>query len=167
MISPNDARARLGLTQAAFAAMCGTSQAAIAAYEAGRRAPTGRAASLYRAIDAADQIETVTVDVGRGKLSFLPIGPWTPAVPVDAEVILPTRLDWSPRSMAAWRLADSAVRESFYALILDEGNIVDICVYLHPAEIVRMGDSLPVSRASRVAVNPLIERLRHGVEQAA
>lgn len=167
MISPNDARDRLGLTQAAFAALCGTTQAAIAAYEAGRRTPTGRAASLYRAITAADQFKTVTVDVGRGKLSSLPIGAWTPEVPIDAEVILPTRLDWSPRATAAWRLADPAVRESFYALVLDEGNTVDICVYLHPAEIVRMGDSLPVSRASRVAVNRLIERLRHEVAAAA
>jgi transcriptional regulator with XRE-family HTH domain len=167
MISPNEARDRLGLTQAAFASLCGTTQAAIAAYDAGRRTPTGRADSLYRAIAAADQIETVTVDVGRGKQSILPASAWTPEVAVDAEVILPTRLDWSPRRSAAWRLADRAVRESFYALVLDEGNIVDICVYLHPAEIVRMGESLPVSRASRVAVNQLIERLRHGVERAA
>jgi transcriptional regulator with XRE-family HTH domain len=167
MISLKDARDRLGLTQAAFAALCGTAQPAIAAYEAGKRRPTGQAASLYRCIDAADHVETVTVDVGRGRYLTLPTGTWTPAVPMGAAVVLPTRLDWSPRATAVWRLADPGVRESFYALILDEGSVVDICVYLHPGEIVRMGDSLPVSRASRVAVQGLIERLRIEVERAA
>jgi DNA-binding transcriptional regulator YiaG len=167
MISLTEARDRLGLTQAVFAGLCGTSQAAVAAYEAGRRTPTGQAASLYRAIEAAEQIETTRIDVGSGRHSILPTDVWTPAVPLDAEVVLPTRLDWSPRATAAWRLADPAVRESFYALILDEGNIVDICVYLHPAEIVRMGDSLPVSRASRPAVDRLIERLQPKGERAA
>jgi transcriptional regulator with XRE-family HTH domain len=167
MISSTEARDRLGLTQAAFAGLCGTTQAAVAAYEAGRRTPTGRAASLYRAIEAAEQIETTTVDVGRGRQSILPIGVWTPVVRIDAEVVLPTRLDWSPRATASWRLADPAIRASFYALVLDEGNIVDICVYLHPAEIVRMNDSLPVSRASRLAVGQLVERLRPQVERAA
>jgi transcriptional regulator with XRE-family HTH domain len=167
MISLTEARERLGLTQAVFAGLCGTTQAAVAAYEAGRRTPTGQAASLYRAIEAAEHIETTTVEVGRGRDSILPTGVWTPAVPLDAEVVLPTRLDWSPRATATWRLADPAVRESFYALILDEGNIVDICVYLHPAEIVRMSDALPVSRASRLAVQRLIERLRPTVERAA
>ena len=166
MISPLEARDRLGLTQAVFATLCAMTQAAIAAYEAGRRAPTGQAALLYRAIDTADQMETVTVDLGRGRYSTLPTGPWVPQVPIDAEIVLPSRLDWSPRASATWRLADPAVRECFYALILDEGNIVDICVYLHPAEIVRMGDALPVSRASRLAVKQLIERLRHGAERA-
>lgn len=167
MISPDSARDRLGLTQAGFAALCGTTQAAIAAYEAGRRTPTGRAAALYRAIDAADQIETVAVDSRGGKHSRLPIRTWTSQVPIDAEIVLPTRLDWSPRATATWRLADPAVREAFYALILDEGTVVDICIYLHPAEIVRMGDSLPVSRASRLAVDQLIERLRHEAGRAA
>jgi transcriptional regulator with XRE-family HTH domain len=167
MISRTDARDRLGLTQAAFAGLCGTTQAAVAAYEAGRRTPTGQAALLYRAIEAAEKVETTTVDVGRGRHSILPTGLWTPAVPIDAKVLLPTRLDWSPRATAIWRLADPAVREAFYALILDEGNIVDICVYLHPAEIVRMGDSLPVSRGVRPAVHRLIERLRSEVERAA
>jgi transcriptional regulator with XRE-family HTH domain len=167
VISYKDARERLGLTQAGFAALCGTTQAAIAAYEAGRRTPTGPAALFYRSIEAADQVETVTIDLGRGKYSTLPISSWTPAVPIDADVVLPTRLDWSPRASTSWRLADAAVRESFYALILDEGTVLDICVYLHPAEIVRMGDSLPISRASRVAVRQLIERLRPEVERAA
>jgi transcriptional regulator with XRE-family HTH domain len=167
MISLTEARERLSLTQAGFAGLCGTTQAAVAAYEAGRRTPTGKAASLYRAITAAEQIETTVVDVGRGRYSILPTGAWTPAVAIDAAVVLPTRLDWSPRAAAAWRLEDPAIRESFYALILEEGNIVDICVYLHPAEIVRMGDSLPVSRASRPAVKRLIERLRPKVERAA
>jgi transcriptional regulator with XRE-family HTH domain len=167
MISLIEARDRLGLTQAAFAGLCGTTQAAVAAYEAGRRTPTGQAALLYRAIEAAEQIETTTVDVGRGRHSILPTDVWTPAVRIDAEVVLPTRLDWSPRATASWRLADPAIRESFYALILDEGNLVDICVYLHPTEIVRMDDSLPVSRASRPAAQQLVERLRSHVERAA
>lgn len=167
MISVKGARERLGLTQAGFAALCGTTQEAIAAYEAGRRTPTGLPASLYRSIEAADQVETVTIDLGRGKYSTLPISSWTPAVPFDADVVLPTRLDWSPRASATWRLADAGVRESFYALILDEGTVTDICIYLHPDEIVRMGDSLPTSRASRVAVRQLIERLRPEVERAA
>lgn len=166
MISPNDARDRLGLTQTVFAALCGTSQAAIAAYEAGRRTPTGSAAAMYSAIEAADRIETVTIDVGRGRQSILPNVAWTPVVLSDADVVLPTRLDWSPRAAAAWRLADPAIRESFYALILEEGNIVDVCVYLHPAEIVRMGDALPVSNPSRVAVKQLIKRLRQQVALA-
>jgi transcriptional regulator with XRE-family HTH domain len=167
MISTIEARDRLGLTQATFAALCGTTQAAIAGYEAGRRTPTGRAATLYGAIDAADHVETVTVDVGRGRQSVLPRSTWTPVVPIDAAVVLPTRLDWSPRPTRTWRLADAAIRESFYALILDEGNITDLCVYLHPSEIVRMDDSLPVSRSSRAAVQQLIQRLHPEVKRAA
>ena len=167
MISPKEARDRLGLTQAAFAALCETSQAAIAGYESARRTPTGRAALLYRAIGEVDQIETVTVDIGRGRQLILPATTWKPVVPSDADVVLPSRLDWSPRASDVWRLADLGVRESFYALVLAEGNVVDICVYLHPDEIVRMGDSIPVPRAARDGVDQLIERVRDEAQRAA
>jgi transcriptional regulator with XRE-family HTH domain len=167
MISAIDARERLGLTQEALAALCGTTQAAIAGYEAGRRTPTGPAAMLYHAVNASLTTASIQVDLGRGRILELPMHRWQPAIAIDADITLPTRIDWSPRAKPTWNLGDLAVRESFYALVLDEGELLDICIYLHPAELVRMGGAIPVSRAARRPVLDLISRLRHEVGAVA
>ncbi len=167
MISLAELREGLGMTQTDFAKLCGVSQAAIVGYEHGRRRPTGRAAEIYVAISAARIAPTMTEDVGRGRTVSYPIECWPAIVPIDADVALPQRLDWSPRGSPTWRLADRAVRQAFYALVLDEGNAVDVQVFLDPDELVRLADDLPVARSHRSAVARLVERLSAGHRAAA
>lgn len=135
-----------GLTQEELAGALGISQPAIAAYEAGRRRPTGAAAAWWRAIDEAQRIPHRNHGTHRGRDIDLPTARWTPAVPTAATVTLPTRLDWSARADPRRDLSDADDRASTYAQVLEEGSPADIVTWIDPDELQSQWPDLPIAR---------------------
>ncbi|MGH9228557.1 MAG: helix-turn-helix domain-containing protein [Acidimicrobiales bacterium] len=154
------ARERLGLTQSDVAALAGVTQPAIAAYEAGRRRPTGRADFVMNGMVIVIDGPTMTFPDERRGTVELPGERWQPIVPRDAVVRLPTRLDWSRPRNPQRNLAERRIRASTYAQVLDEGTPADIRFWIDPDALVELWPDVPVARRIRPAVAALVERLK-------
>ena len=154
------ARHQLGLTQAEVARLAGVTQPAIAAYEAGRRRPTGPAELVLKGMVAALRGRTVAAVDGRGRPKKLPKGRWAPVVGSDATIRLPTRLDWTPRREPRRDLADDRIRAGAYAQVLDEGTAADIRFWIDPDALIELWPAVPVARSLRPHVEDLVARLR-------
>lgn len=154
------ARHQLGLTQAEVARLAGVTQPAIAAYEAGRRRPTGPAELVLDGMVTALRGRAVPAVDGRGLPKKLPKGRWAPVVGSDATVRLPTRLDWTPRRKPLRDLSDDRIRAGAYAQVLDEGTAADIRFWIDPDALVELWPAVPVARKMRPHVESLVARLR-------
>lgn len=146
------------MTQGEFAALAGVTQPAVAAYEAGRRQPTGSAARLYHVIAAALEAPVESHEEPLQRAVILPLQRWQPYVAADTTVHLPFALDWSAGAHER-DLADVRTRRAVYATVLDEGSVVDIQVFIDPDELVRLWPDIPVSRRRREMVGRLVDRL--------
>lgn len=156
-----EARKRLGLTQGDLAALAGVTQPAVAAYEAGRRRPTGQADLIMNGmLISLDRAPTVPAEDGRGRPIELPEGRWERVVPPDAEVRLPTKLEWSRPRERSIDLSDRRLRASAYAQILDEGGPEDIRFWIDPEALVELWPDIPVARRLRPHVEKLVQRLQ-------
>lgn len=92
----------------------------------------------------------------RGRAVELPTIRWRPAVPADATVVLPTRLDWSPRACRTRDLSDDDDRGSTYAQVLEEGSASDVAIWIDPDALRRLWPDLPIARHM---VEPVAEML--------
>ncbi len=142
-------------------------QPAVAAYEAGRRHPTGYADVILNGMIVVFDGAVVEDVDERGRPVELPEGRWTPVVPRDAVVRLPTRLDWSPRRNPIRDLSDPARRAATYAQVLDEGAAADVRFWIDPDALVQMWPDVPVARRIRPHVEAMVERLRNDPSCAA
>lgn len=149
----------IGLSQAQLADLLGVTQPAVAAWEAGRRTPTGHAAALLERIAAARSGPKRTHGEWRGRLIELPATRWVPVVAADRVVTLPNRIDWTPRR-GARDLRDDDQRAGAYAQVLDEGSPADIRIWIDPDELVALWPDVPVARHMREAVAKLVSDLR-------
>jgi hypothetical protein len=154
------AREKLGLTQSDVAALAGVTQPAIAAYEAGRRRPTGYADIVMGGMAIVFDGPTFTMPDERRGTVDLPAERWTPVVPPDAVVRLPLRLDWSRPREPMRNLGDPRIRASTYAQVLDEGTAADVRFWVDPDALVELWPDVPVARRIRRAVATLVDRLK-------
>lgn len=160
MDSYRAARERLGLTQADLASLADVTQPAIAAYEAGRRHPIGRADIVMNGMLIVFKGANLPAEDGRGRPIELPEGRWEPIVSPDATVRLPVRLDWSQRGKRTRNLADKQTRAWAYAQVLDEGSPADIRFWIDPDALVDLWPDVPVARRLRPHVERLVQRLK-------
>jgi transcriptional regulator with XRE-family HTH domain len=152
-------RKAMGVSQALLAHILGVTQPAVAAWEAGRRNPTGPAADTLDRM--ADALEGPTKLYGefRHRPIELPDGRWTPVIPPDLVVVaLPLHLDWSPRQ-GPRDMRDAAQRAGLYAQVLDEGRPQDIRIWIDPDALVDLWPDVPVARHMQDAVADLVESL--------
>lgn len=159
MLSVREARDRLGVSQAMLAAVVGVTQPAIAAYEAGRRAPTGDARAMFDKIDAALRGPVRAYGTFRGRPIVLPAAQWRPVVPPDAVVRLPVRIDWSPRRDPNRHLADPKEREATYAQVLENGDPFDIRFWVDPVLLAGSWVTLPLARHMKEPVHTMLATL--------
>jgi transcriptional regulator with XRE-family HTH domain len=152
-------REQLGLSQADLADLLGVTQPAVAAWEAGRRAPTGRPAAVLEQIADAFTGPTRAYGEWRGRPIELPDDGWTPVVLPDRVVVLPNRIDWTPRR-GPRDLRDREQRAGAYAQVLDEGTPADIRIWIDPDALVDLWPDIPVARHLRGPVGELVESLR-------
>jgi transcriptional regulator with XRE-family HTH domain len=151
-------RERMGLSQTDLAELVGVTQPAVAAWEAGRRRPTGDAAEILERIANALTGPTRTYGRFRGRRIDLPGARWTPVISADRVVTLPHHLDWTPRR-GRRDLGDPAQRAGAYAQVLDEGRPADIRIWIDPDELVALWPDVPVARHMRAPVDDLVTRL--------
>jgi len=149
----------MGVSQALLAQILGVTQPAVAAWEAGRRNPTGPAADVLDRI--ADALEGPTKVHGefRHRPIELPAGRWTSVIPRDLVVTLPIHLDWTPRQ-GPRNMRDPQQRAGLYAQVLDEGRPEDIRIWVDPDALVELWPDVPVARHMQDAVADLVESLR-------
>ncbi len=157
-MTPREIRELTGLSQADLAALLGVTQPAVAAWEAGRRQPTGPAAAVLARIAATRSGPTRTYGEWRGRTIELPEGGWTPIVTADRVVTLPNRLDWTPRQ-GPRDLRDREQRAGAYAQVLDEGTPADIRIWIDPDELVALWPDVPVARHLREPVAEMVAGL--------
>lgn len=143
-----------------MASLADVTQPAIAAYEAGRRRPTGRADIVMNGMLVVFEGSTVPAEDGRGRPIDLPEERWHSVVPADATVRLPVRLDWSPHRDNVVDLSDRRLRASAYAQVLDEGSPADVRFWIDPDALVDLWPDIPVARRLRPHVERLVQRLR-------
>jgi transcriptional regulator with XRE-family HTH domain len=155
------ARERLGLTQRDLAQLAGVTQPAVAAYEAGRRRPTGTADLIMNGMLLVFDGPTVEAVDERRRPIELPDERWEPVVAKDAVVRLPTRLDWSPSRDPRRDLSDPRERAWAYAQVLNEGTAADIRFWIDPDALVEMWPEVPVARSIRPHVQALVDRLKN------
>lgn len=153
-------RKAMGVSQALLAQILGVTQPAVAAWEAGRRTPTGRPAELLERVAAALAGPTKIYGEFRHRPIELPEGRWTPVVPpVFVVPKLPIHLDWTPRQ-GQWDMRDPRQRASLYSQVLDEGRPHDVRIWIDPDALVELWPDVPVARHMQDAVADLVESLR-------
>jgi transcriptional regulator with XRE-family HTH domain len=152
-------RKAMGVSQALLAQILGVTQPAVAAWEAGRRNPTGPSAERLERVAIALDGPTKVYGEFRHRPIELPEGRWTPVVPLDLVVTLPVHLDWTPRQ-GPWDMGDPDQRAGLYAQVLDEGRPADIRVWVDPDELVELWPNVPVARHMQEAVADLVASLR-------
>lgn len=155
----SELRRRLGLTQAELARLLGVTQPAVAAWEAGRRTPTGKPAETLDRLRRAFSGPTRGYGEHRGRPIELPSRRWNPVFRPRGQLTLPTRLDWSPRS-GPRDFRDPDQRAGAYALVLNEGTPADIRVWVDLDDLADLWPNVPVSRHLREPVGDLIDELR-------
>jgi transcriptional regulator with XRE-family HTH domain len=148
----------IGLSQADLADLLGVTQPAVAAWEAGRRRPTGDAAAVLARIDAARTGRTRVHGHWRGRTIELPEEGWTPIVTPDRTVVLPNHIDWTPRH-GPRDLRDRDQRAGAYAQVLDEGSPADIRIWIDPEALVDLWPDVPVARHLRGPVAEMVAGL--------
>lgn len=150
----------MGVSQALLAQILGVTQPAVAAWEAGRRSPTGPAAEILDHIAEALEGPTKLYGEFRHRPIELPEGRWTAVVPPTFVVAkLPIHLDWSPRQ-GPWDMRHPQGRASLYSQVLDEGRSQDIRIWIDPDALVELWPDVPVARHMQDAVADLVESLR-------
>lgn len=158
----SEIRRRLGLTQAQFADVLVVTQPAVAAWEAGRRAPSRQVAIVLDRVARCFDGPNRSYGDHCGRPIELPEERWEVVVAPDREVTLPTRLDWSPRA-GQRDLRDAEQRAGAYAQVLDEGTPADVRFWIDPDELVALWPDVPVARHMRAPVGELVAALRgHG-----
>jgi transcriptional regulator with XRE-family HTH domain len=150
----------MGVSQALLAEILGVTQPAVAAWEAGRRSPTGPAAEVLDRIADALAGPTKVYGEFRHRPIELPAGRWTTVVPKTFVVAkLPVHLDWSPRQ-GPWDTRTPQGRASLYAQVLDEGRPQDIRIWVDPDALVELWPDVHVARHMQEPVADLVESLR-------
>jgi transcriptional regulator with XRE-family HTH domain len=150
------AREDAGLSQAALAALAGTSRPTLSAYEHGRKSPT--MATAQRILNEAGfelaispKIEFREVGIERGRSIVVPSRlPRLPLGRALGVVVLPLHLNWSDRG----RRFDLRVRRQralVYERVLREGGAADVLTYLDGALLVDLWDELVLPRGVRAA----------------
>jgi transcriptional regulator with XRE-family HTH domain len=153
-------RKAMGVSQALLAQILGVTQPAVAAWEAGRRSPTGPAAETLEGIAKALEGPTKVYGEFRYRPIELPAGRWTAVVPPTLVLAkLPIHLDWSPRQ-GPRDMRDPLQRAGLYAQVLDEGRPEDIRIWVDPDALVELWPDVPVARHMQDAVTDLVESLR-------
>ncbi len=160
MISFEEARRAVGLTQQQLAAILGITQPAIAAYESGRRRPTGPALAWLEATHAAILTPHRSHGVVRGRTVDLPTVRWVSAISPAATVVLPTRLDWSARREPNRDLTDLTERAATYAQIIEEGSASDIAIWIDPDALQDLWPDLPIARHLLGPVADMLDEIR-------
>ncbi|HEV7761813.1 MAG TPA: helix-turn-helix transcriptional regulator [Acidimicrobiales bacterium] len=155
----DEIRSRLGLTQRQLADLLVVTQPAVAAWEAGRRTPTGEVAIVLGRVARCFDGPNRRYGDHRGRPIELPEERWEPVVRPDREVTLPDRLDWSPRA-GQRDLRDRDQRAGTYAQVLDEGTPADVRFWIDPDELVALWPDVPVARHLREPVGQLVAALR-------
>jgi transcriptional regulator with XRE-family HTH domain len=155
----SELRRRLGLTQAELADFLGVTQPAVAAWEAGRRTPTGRAAKTLERLQRSFSGPTRTYGKHRGRPIELPSRRWEPVFRPTHKITLPIHLDWSPRA-GQRDFRDPVQRAGAYAQVLDEGTPTDVRVWVDPDDLAELWPDVPVARHLREPVGRLVEMLR-------
>jgi transcriptional regulator with XRE-family HTH domain len=155
----SELRRRLGLTQRQLADLLGVTQPAVAAWEAGRRRPTGDAARILERLQRAFTGPTRTYGMHRGRQIELPTRRWEPVFRPRREFTLPPHLDWSPRR-GKRNPRDPSQRAGVYAQVLDEGAPADVRIWVDPEDLVELWPDVPVARHLREPVGELVEMLR-------
>jgi transcriptional regulator with XRE-family HTH domain len=153
-------RKAMGVSQALLAQILGVTQPAVAAWEAGRRSPTGPAAETLDRIAKALEGPTKVYGEFRHRPIELPAGRWTAVVPPTLVLAkLPIHLDWSPRQ-GPRDMRDPLQRAGLYAQVLDEGRPEDIRIWVDPDALVELWPDVPVARHMQDAVTDLVGSLR-------
>jgi transcriptional regulator with XRE-family HTH domain len=164
------ARAKAGLTQRQLGAAAGTSQAAIARYEAGAVLPDLR--TLARLLEACGFHLVLDLEphppVGRTGQESAVMRP--PAIPDDLEdpsidkasgvVELPLRVQWSGRR--TYDLSDRQDRARVYELVLREGTEDDVRRFVRPDDLEELWDELLLPPHVRAAWEQRITKQRGG-----
>lgn len=150
-----------GLSQAALAALAGTSRPTLSAYEHGRKSPTLetaqrilREAGFDLTISPKIEFHQVTGERGRPIVfpSALPRLPLAQALDV---VVLPLHLNWSDRGRS-FDLRDRRQRARVYELVLREGGPEDVLAYVDGALLVDLWDELVLPVAVRRTWNGVV-----------
>jgi transcriptional regulator with XRE-family HTH domain len=158
-VAVREIRELIGVSQADLAELLGVTQPAVAAWEAGRRKPAGQVRDVLARIAAARSGPTRRYGEWRGRIIELPEGGWTPVVPPDRVVTLPSRLDWTPRR-GRRDLRDRDQRAGAYAQVLDEGTPADIRIWIDPRALVELWPDVPIARHMREPVAEMVAGLR-------
>lgn len=153
------------MSKAELARRSGTSRSTLSAYEHGRVSPT--LDTLERVLSSARQrlelAPTPTwseVDVGRGRVAFVPDVLWRLETGAAiGRVELPLHLEWS-RENRTVELWNRGRRLRAYEAILREGRPVDIERFVDGALLVDAWDELVLLMALRAAWQPLIDAAR-------
>lgn len=153
-------RERLTLTQAQLASLLGVSQAAVSQYESGRRIPSGDVEAFYARVRSAVAAPVIVEHVGR-RPTTMPAQRWERVIdPASVgPIVLPVRLDWSPRAAGSWDYNDEDHRRELYRIMIDAGDALDVITYTDPDELAQWADELLVSRAARNVLDRLVERI--------
>ncbi len=157
------ARQAAGLSQAALAAVAGTSRPTLSAYEHGRKSPTLTTAARIVGeagfeLALSPKPEFVEVGVDRGRPIVVPTElPRLDLTSAVATVNLPLHLSWSgPRR--TFDLSDRRQRARVYEIVLREGGPVDVRTYIDGALLVDLWDDLVLPAAVRAAWQPVVQR---------
>jgi transcriptional regulator with XRE-family HTH domain len=155
------ARDEAGLSQAALAALSGTSRPTLSAYEHDRKSPTlGTATRIIAAagfdLAVIPRIEFRQVAIDRGRPIHVPTGlPRLPLPQAIAIVELPLHLNWSDPGRR-YDLRDRRQRARVYETVLREGGPDDVVVYIDGALLVDLWDELVLPRAIRTAWDAVV-----------
>lgn len=156
-MDPRQLRNATGMSQAAFAQILGTTQPAVAAYEAGRRSLSTEVSAKYQLVEMAFDGPVRTYGTFRGRPIELPDAPWTPAVPAEARIRLPVHLEWSLRRDRD--LSNDEDRKAVYQQVLAEGKASDIRLWIDPDELRRIRPVLTLPRHLEDPVDEMLTRL--------
>lgn len=155
------ARLEAGLSQAALAALAGTSRPTLSAYENGRKSPSLATAQRILAAAGAELTTTPTVEfhqvaLDRGRPILVPTR--LPRLPVDqalAVVELPLHLNWSDRGRR-YDLRNRRQRARVYELVLREGGPADVLTYIDGVLLIDLWEDLVLPATVRASWEPLV-----------
>jgi transcriptional regulator with XRE-family HTH domain len=149
------AREDAALSQAALAALAGTSRPTLSAYEHGRKSPTLETAQRILRVAGFELTISPKIEfheiAERGRPIVVPNR--LPRLPLDQAldvVVLPLHLNWSDRGRS-FDLRDRRQRALVYERVLREGGAADVLTYIDGALLVDLWDELVLPAGVRAA----------------